>query len=459
MLKFDGLSKNFKKEYLLIFFLFLPLFGMFTQWGATSWWSDGARMATIESIVEHGTFQIDNSYYIETGDKFMYKGHYYSEKPPFLQIYSSIYYFIIYNLFNMTMKTHDAAVYFILTLLTIGVTSAIGLVYFYKILILLKTKKEWALFLTLVAGTGTFVLPYSTIFNNHIFSGALVVISFYYLLRVKEKFYHAIIAGLLMSLAGGIDINAFLFIPFVMIILFKEPFKTKLAFALSAVPLTVVYFLFNYQISGSFMPPSMNAKLYDFEGSAFTKENLDGLSGKTNFKDLMNYAFNILIGFRGLFSYMPVLIFSVYAFIQIFKNRAIENKRYYVYIGAISAVLILLTVFKTHDYGGNSFGARWYTLIALIAMVPVGAVYNDIKKSKIIITFFIIISCFSILIAMIGAVDAYSKTDLGMNSILNCIAMFFGGTGVIFKIMFACAAAAIFTIYFLLAVRAFGEKK
>jgi len=431
---------------------------MLTQWGATSWWSDGARMATIESIVEYNTFQIDNSYFIETGDKFMYKGHYYSEKPPFLQIYSSVYYFILYYVFNITVSSNDAVVYFILTLLTIGVTSAIGLIYFYKILILLKAKKEWALFLTLVAGTGTFVLPYSTIFNNHIFSGALIVISFYYLLKVKEKFYNAIIAGVLMSLAGGIDINTFLFMTFVLIILFREPLKTKLAFALSAVPLIVLYFLFNYHISGSFMPPSINAKLYDFEGSAFTKESLDGLSGKTNFKDLMKYTFKILIGYRGLFSYMPVLIFSVYAFILIFKNKDIENKRYYVYIAVISMILILLTVFKTHDYGGNSFGARWYALITLIAMVPLGAVCSDIKKSKLLITFFIIISCFSILISLIGAVDAYSKTDLGMNSILNCTVMLISGTSIIFKVLFGLIAVSIFTIYFFLAKKAFVDK-
>ena len=44
----------------------------------------GSRYATIESLVDYGTYWIDQSRYVGTIDKYQADGHYISSKPPML---------------------------------------------------------------------------------------------------------------------------------------------------------------------------------------------------------------------------------------------------------------------------------------------------------------------------------------------------------------------------------------
>lgn len=63
-------------QILLIFFL---LFTISARLGVSSW-NDASRMPTIQSLVEKSIFIIDESIYFETGDKYLFDGHYYSDK-------------------------------------------------------------------------------------------------------------------------------------------------------------------------------------------------------------------------------------------------------------------------------------------------------------------------------------------------------------------------------------------
>lgn len=438
-----------KRDYILIVVVFLVVVAPLIQWGVSSWWSDGARMATIQAIVEEGTFKIDNTYFVETGDKFYYKGNYYSEKPPILQIYASIFYAILYYVFNITMNNNDGLVYFILTFFTIATTSAIGLVYFYKIAIFFDLKREEALLLTFIAAFGTFMLPYSTIFNNHITAGSLITISFYYLLRVRERLLYPIISGSLLSIAGGIDINSFFLIPFALIILYRESFKKMVAFFLAATPVTLLYLYFNYLISGSIMPPALNWKLFEFTGSAFEGKMMDGMSGHTDLKKLVVYIFDLLFWNRGLFLHIPVTIFSIIGAFFILKDKNFKYKRYFIYIFIPFLLLVFLMLFRTVDYGGNCFGPRRVGLFFPILILPVMSLLNKIRESKMFLLFFIFITLLSIAVSVLGSVDAFTKTEYGLNSILNCF-MVFLKSGYIFQTVVISVAIFLFSLFFLL---------
>ena len=172
---------------LTIFILFFLLFAVFTKTETYSW-NDASRMATIQSLVEQFSFVIDKSTFIETGDKYFYNNHFYSDKPPLLSMYGALYYFVLKNLFNISFATTPRLAYYLVTLLTIGALTCVGLVYFHKILVeFFEIDQEWADLTTFIVGTGTLVLPYSIVLNNHIVSGVLLLISFYYLLKSKNK--------------------------------------------------------------------------------------------------------------------------------------------------------------------------------------------------------------------------------------------------------------------------------
>ena len=100
---------NFK--YLRVFIIFFFIFALSTKLGVSSW-NDASRMDTIQSIVEEHSFIIDNSFF-ETGDKFLYNGHFYSDKPPLLALAVSPIYFFL-NIFGITFASHTKLAYYLL---------------------------------------------------------------------------------------------------------------------------------------------------------------------------------------------------------------------------------------------------------------------------------------------------------------------------------------------------------
>ena len=89
-------------------------------------WNDASRLATIESLVERGTWQIDQSPFLRlTGDKIFLQGHFYSDKPPLLQVFSAVPYSVMYHILGLRLKPDaclpgEICVYKWLTFLTVG---------------------------------------------------------------------------------------------------------------------------------------------------------------------------------------------------------------------------------------------------------------------------------------------------------------------------------------------------
>ena len=68
------------------------LFVTFFLWWAlltkvyTHSWQEESRMATIQTLVEQGTFVIDHTEFNRTGDKVFINEHFYSDKTPLLSV-------------------------------------------------------------------------------------------------------------------------------------------------------------------------------------------------------------------------------------------------------------------------------------------------------------------------------------------------------------------------------------
>ena len=127
--------------------------------------ADASRIATVKSLVEYQTFTIDNSQFdspLFTGDKYFYNNHFYSDKPPLPAFMGAAVYFILKNVIGINLSNHFGLTYYLITLLSVGVFSSIGLVYFHKILLkIFKIDENWANLTTFLAGSATFILPFS----------------------------------------------------------------------------------------------------------------------------------------------------------------------------------------------------------------------------------------------------------------------------------------------------------
>ncbi len=399
---------------LQVFIIFLFLFGIFTKAELLSW-NDKSRIDTIRSLVEHHTFIIDNiisNPLFTTGDKYLYNNHFYSDKPPLLSIYGAGVYLFLKNLFNISFENHYKLASYLITLLTIGILSSLSLVWFYKILIEeFKIDEKWSDITILTVGTGTLVLPYSIAFNNHIVSGSLLLLSFYYLLKSKDnKIYSTAATGIIISLAGNIDLNCFLFVPFCFLyFLMTKSFKSGAIFILSCVPLIAIYFWLNFYLSGSIIPPATNPVLWDYPGSVFNKTNLSGLATHYSGSDLIGYAFNMILGSRGLISHTPILLFSIFALTKIFRLKHFQYKTEYLYISTASLAFILIYIFRTKNYSGLDYGVRWFATPMLLLCLPLAHIGNEIRRSRVTRILFVVTATLSIILSFVGTYDPFVR--------------------------------------------------
>ncbi|MGL5923168.1 MAG: hypothetical protein ACRC32_09655 [Chroococcidiopsis sp.] len=393
-----------------IFFAFLFLFAVLTKLETNSW-NDASRMATIESLVDFHTFSIDRSTYIWTGDKYFYQNHFYSDKPPIMALYGSVFYLFLKSVFNLTSATHQSATYFLLTVLIMGVMSSLGLVCLYEIFKFFRIDERWTNIVLLLAGAGTLVLPYSIVFNNHAFSGSLLLFSFYFLLLRRHEVRNAAIAGFFIAFAGSTDITMFALIPVYSILLFNKSHRAKLSFILACIPVILLYVWLNFYTSGSIIPPAMNAKLWDYPGSYFGAGNLSGLVGH-DLQSLAIYAFHMLVGSRGLLSYTPILLFAIYGWSRAIMQPGFKYKKEYLFIAAICLAYVMFYIFRSNNYSGHSYGVRWFASIMLLACVPLTHILEPIQKSKLLRGIFLAIASVSILISLVGTIAPFGGINV-----------------------------------------------
>lgn len=395
-------------RYLRVFFIFFFLFALSTKFWVSSW-NDASRMAAIQAIVEQGSFIIDNSIF-ETGDKYLFNHHFYSDKPPILALYASPVYLVLKEL-GVSFESYPKLAHYLITIFSIGSLSALGLVVFRMILTqFFHVNNEWADLTTLVTGIGTLILAYSSVFNNHIASGSLLLIGFYFLLNFGKngRIENVVYSGLMFSLAGSIDTNCFLFIPFALFLFFRRSVKAGLVFVISGLPIITLYLLLNLFTSGSFLPPPLNASLWNYPGSDFDQANLSGLATHKDISDLVVYAFHMILGNRGLISHSPILIFSFVGLVVLYKNnQSFEYKTEYAVLFFASLLYIGIYILRTVNYSGHAFGVRWFASLMLILCLPITSIESWVRSSRIKYGIFVVVACLSILIAIIGIYNPF----------------------------------------------------
>lgn len=409
-------------KYVKLFVVYFILLALLTKADIQSV-ADASRIATVKSLVEFQTFTIDNSQFenspLFTIDKYFYNNHFYSDKPPLPALMGAAVYFLLKNIWGINLSNNLPLTYYLVTLSTVGVLSCIGLVYFHKILIeIFEIDEAWANITTFLAATGTLILPYSLTFNNHSLAAVFLTISFYYLLKFEPREIRSIIlCGVLVSMAGNVDITCFLFIPFYLAFFLSKSINSAAVFLLSCIPLLLCYFGLNIYVAGSIVPPAMNAALWEYPGSLFSKENLSGLVTQKSFLGMMKYAFTLFLGNRGLFSHTPLLCFSFMGVMAVLRQRRLPYKTPYLYGLAASVAFMLIYTFRTVGYGGYSYGVRWFVALMFILCLPLSHVMNQVRSSRLLQKFFVVIACMSIAISLVGTYNPYPNDTTGKVSL------------------------------------------
>jgi hypothetical protein len=348
--------------------------------------NDRSRWCTVWSLVERGTYQIDEI--IEqrgwnTIDKGRFKDHFYSSKPPFLStIVAGIYWLLKRTAgLDLLSQTHETVHVILLITNLIPWIIALGLL---ATIVDRYAKTDWSkIFLIVGAATGTLLTTFLTTLNNHTIAAASIVFALYPLLRIvnderREGWLFAL-CGFWGAFATCCEIPAALFgVALFLMLVSKSPSQTVKFFVPAALLPLAFFFYTNWLCTGGLKPfyanfasPDDTFYRYVYNGVPSYWMNPQGLdqgdvSGPT-------YLFHCTFGHHGIFSLSPIFLLTLAGWMRLQKAPALRA------IGLLGLVLTVWVLgfylYQTYNYnyGGTTCGLRWaFWLIPfwLIGLIP-----------------------------------------------------------------------------------------
>jgi len=368
-------------------------------------------MAAIQSTVEFKTFAIDQSTFVNrTMDKVRINDHFYSDKTALSYLIGVPIYFVLYK-FGITFSEWPRLSYYLITLLTIGLSISIMLVYFFSLLERYKLETKQRFFYVASLGIGTLILPYGIVFNSHGLGAAFIFLAFYSILNAKNTM-QLIFGGVLAGLAASIDLvagNIFLILFIIFFLIRTRLFEAFLFFIGAVIPI-IIQSSITWHISGSIIPFNIQPEFFNYPGSAFNPSELSGVL-TNSWSQSIRYAFDIIIGRRaGFLYYSPILYFSFIGLIIAFAKNKYRLEGILVSTGILSTLLYL--VFKTNNYGGCAYGMRFTVSLipVLYSFTPLVFSFNN-KRTTFLKFLFILALIVSVAFSLIGIIDPWSPSE------------------------------------------------
>jgi hypothetical protein len=376
---------------------------------APTTWNDESRMATVQSLVESGSFVIDQTDFARTGDKVFINGHFYSDKPPMPAVLGAAVYFPLYHL-GLTLHEGGSLAYFLITLLTVSLFWILGTLAFFDSLRFTGMDPERRLLAALALGLGTIYFTWSTTFNNHELAAGFLSIGLWSLLKARYEAHvrrDLAVAGFFLALAGAADVPTGIFYVTLLVPVVRNPVLRKEAvFYLLPLLLTLApYLAINFSIHHSILPVQIVRSYFEYPGSPWIGS--DELSGMrpNGFGFICSYALLTLVGPKGFLLYDPFLFVAIWGLVRAIRRRepfASEG----IAIAAGSVILLLYYWVTSDNYAGWSYSIRWFVPLLpllLFFLYPFFENFNSRRESQ-----FQALLCVSVVIAAVGALNPWS---------------------------------------------------
>jgi hypothetical protein len=394
----------------VILFLAFMLFWVALTKVHTHSWQEESRMATVQALVEQGTFIIDHTEFNRTGDKVFINEHFYSDKTPLLSVAAAGAYAVLHNVLGLTLDPticvpdEDAAAcraftstgtrftaFYWLTLIFIGGSASLLVVLFWRALLAAGASGTLATALAVALGLASPLAPYSIVFAGHVPAALCLFAGFYLLMKTSglealaglgntlasvpakvstpwRSGWLLFWAGLLISLSANIDLMLAIFIvAFGLWIMFTR-WRMIFPYALGAGIPFAISAAINYWAAGTIVPLYFDPKAYDFVGTVLNT-TVGGTNGFYSLEFGLRYTYDMFVGQRGLFSFTPMLIFAFVGMVVAFKQHRQRGLIVAVVGGSLAFAAYL--ILRTDNFGGLAWGTRWF-----VPLVPVWWYYS-----------------------------------------------------------------------------------
>lgn len=224
----------------------------------------------------------------------------------------------------------------------------------------------WSLFAVACLVAGTMLLPFATVFSNHILLAFLVYTGFMSLMHVSEA--HAdrtasrlsFGAGIVFAVCWGIDpviASPLCIASIVFLFLCKRP-RVIFPFLIGNGIAFSIVSLINYSQTGTIFPWSVLQFLFRSVPENAAKNNIYAIDfSPAAIIEKLRYA---LFSFdRGIFTTTPIVFVSIIYFIAAMKKKrplALLARTF----GIVSLIIFMLVITLTTDFSGSSVAVRWF---------------------------------------------------------------------------------------------------
>ena len=369
---------KYTKRALLVFVLLAFMYGYYYQDPGAN---GNSRIGLIFAIVQEGRLTID-SYYnaegLQTIDRALFNGHYYSDKAIGTSIIGALFYAPLYMLMKLTRHGLSLIyIKYILTLMVIGLPSAFAGSLVYVLCETISGSRLRAYLATLAVALGTMCLPFSAIFFGHQLAAALLFCSFFLIFNLKlkpdlhQKLGYLFLIGLLLGTAFLTEYTTPVIIfplglYYLYILRERWSFRwirlTVMPFVLGASIPVVILMIYNTLCFGN--PFSIG---YEHLANQFQTSMSQGFLGIG--LPRLNVLFYLTFHpAHGLFWQSPVLLMAMVGFFYLWRDKRYRLEGIIVLIAFISYLLI--NSGYSIWWGGWSFGPRHLIPMLLFLSIP-----------------------------------------------------------------------------------------
>jgi hypothetical protein len=309
--------------------------------------NDRSRWMTVRSLVEHGTYEIDEIVGQPTWDSIdmvQHKGrdgqkHLYSSKPPLLATLIAGEYWLLVKATGKTLGTHPYELGRFMLFTVNVIPFAVMLVLLAAMVERLGTTDFGRIFVIATAALGTLLTAFAIVLNNHLPAAVSATVALYALVRIwhdgAARGGWFALAGLAAAFTAACELPALAFFGLVGLWLVSRwPRQTFLAFVPAAAVVAAAFFGTNYLAHDSFRPPYAHRSQSDPDDNWYEfTYTVNGRERQSYWSDPQGidrgepskgvYALHVLVGHHGVFSLTPVWLLSVVGCMMwLFARRA-----------------------------------------------------------------------------------------------------------------------------------------
>lgn len=365
--------------------------------------NDRSRWCTVWSLVERGTFQIDEIRQVPGWDSIdiIYDdGHFYSTKPPLLTVIVAGVTWCVQRITGWSLEEQTQPVTAAVLLVVNIIPFTLSLLVLWKLLTRVSQTAWCRLFVLATASFATLATPFLMTLNNHTVAVVGVICSLYALERIlsdeSPRGWAFVLCGLSAGWVCANELPAAAFGLATFVLAVRKSIRQTILWYVPAALIPIIAFLAtNVIATGSWKPTYANygSSKYNFvvDGIPSYWSDPDGVD--RNLDSPAVYFLHSTIGHHGIFSLTPLFLLALLGWIASgsVRNQALKTL---IRLGAVMSVIVIafyMTRFDNYNYGGVSCSLRWalwlipFWLLALVPVIDFGARYAVMRWLQVVL--------------------------------------------------------------------------